>query len=117
MIYMSCSRTQLSDTGEAQTRGPSVSSQALYHWATALPSFLGWTSTKQRIKCYAQGNNMATPLTIGLEPATPLSPVLGSTNWATAYSLHFLWKSKYMHLQNDMPLKFWSIRKELENFF
>ena len=28
---------QRSDTGEARTRGPSVSSQALYHWATALP--------------------------------------------------------------------------------
>ena len=28
-----------SDAGEAQTRGPSVSSQALYHWATALPNF------------------------------------------------------------------------------
>ena len=28
---------QRSDTGEAQTRGPSVSSRALYHWATALP--------------------------------------------------------------------------------
>ena len=35
---MSCSRTQRSDTGEAQTRGPSVSSQALYHWATVLPA-------------------------------------------------------------------------------
>ena len=30
---------QRSDAGEARTRGPSVSSQALYHWATALPSF------------------------------------------------------------------------------
>ena len=28
---------QRSDDGEARTRGPSVSSQALYHWATALP--------------------------------------------------------------------------------
>ena len=28
---------QHSDAGEARTRGPSVSSQALYHWATALP--------------------------------------------------------------------------------
>ena len=28
---------QRSDAGEAQTRRPSVSSQALYHWATALP--------------------------------------------------------------------------------
>ena len=27
---------QHSDAGEAPTRGPSVSSQALYHWATAL---------------------------------------------------------------------------------
>ena len=25
---------QRSDAGEARTRGPSVSSQALYHWAT-----------------------------------------------------------------------------------
>ena len=31
---------QRSDAGEAQTRNPSVSSQALYHWATALPSFI-----------------------------------------------------------------------------
>ena len=29
---------QRSDAGEAQTRGSSVSSQALYHWATALPA-------------------------------------------------------------------------------
>ena len=28
---------QRSDTGEAQIRGFLVSSQALYHWATALP--------------------------------------------------------------------------------
>ena len=27
---------QRSDAGEARTRGPSVSSQAHYHWATAL---------------------------------------------------------------------------------
>ena len=27
---------QRSDTGEARTRGLSVSNQALYHWATAL---------------------------------------------------------------------------------
>ena len=28
---------QRSDAGEARTRDPSVSSQALYHWASALP--------------------------------------------------------------------------------
>ena len=28
---------QRSDACEARTSGPSVSSQALYHWATALP--------------------------------------------------------------------------------
>ena len=28
---------QRSDAGEARTRGPSVSSQALYQWASALP--------------------------------------------------------------------------------
>ena len=31
---------QRSDAGEARTRGPSVSSQALYHWATALPDVI-----------------------------------------------------------------------------
>ena len=30
-INVSCSRTQHTDAGEAQARGPSVSSQALYH--------------------------------------------------------------------------------------
>ena len=34
-INVSCSRTQRSDAGEALTSGPLVSSQALYHWATA----------------------------------------------------------------------------------
>ena len=29
---------QRSDAGEARTRGPSVLSEALYPWATALPS-------------------------------------------------------------------------------
>ena len=33
---------QCSDAGEARTRGPSVSSQALYHWATALPNLKHW---------------------------------------------------------------------------
>ena len=37
---------QRSDAGEARTRGPSVSSQALYHWATALPQY-EWDSYKQ----------------------------------------------------------------------
>ena len=32
---------QRSDAGEARTRGLSVSSQALYHWATALPKSQG----------------------------------------------------------------------------
>ena len=36
---------QRSDAGEARTRGPSVSSQALYHWATALPTSYIWDST------------------------------------------------------------------------
>ena len=29
---------QHSDAGEARTHSPSVSSQALFHWATALPN-------------------------------------------------------------------------------
>ena len=38
-INVSCSRTQHSDAGEARTRSPSVSIQALYHWATVLITF------------------------------------------------------------------------------
>ena len=41
-INMSFSRTQHSDTGEAWTHNPSVLSQALHHWATALPSGFWW---------------------------------------------------------------------------
>ena len=37
---------QRSDAGEAQTHGLSVSSQALYHWATALPRFVGVLNRK-----------------------------------------------------------------------
>ena len=33
-------RPQCSDASEARTRGPSVSSQAFYHWATALPHLI-----------------------------------------------------------------------------
>ena len=36
------------DTGEAQTCGLSVSSQALYHWATALPMQLIWRVTDKK---------------------------------------------------------------------
>ena len=40
---------QRSDASEARTRGPSISSQALYHWATALTTLvlivqLNWTA-------------------------------------------------------------------------
>ena len=41
---------QRSDAGEARTRGLSVSSQALYHWATALPGHLGHVTKKISIK-------------------------------------------------------------------
>ena len=33
-------RPQRSNAGEAQNHGPSVSSQALYHWATAIPTIV-----------------------------------------------------------------------------
>ena len=38
-INVSCSMTQRSDAGEAQTLNPSISREALYHWATALQHF------------------------------------------------------------------------------
>ena len=44
--------SQRSDAGEARTRGPSVSSQALYHWATALPHIsLEKFRTLDKISC------------------------------------------------------------------
>ena len=33
-------RPQRSDAAEGRARGPSVSSQALYHWASALPKIV-----------------------------------------------------------------------------
>ena len=36
MVNVSCSKTQPNEAGEARIRNPSVSSQALYHWNTAL---------------------------------------------------------------------------------
>ena len=38
---------QRSDAVEARTRGPSVSSQALYHWATALPQLASQFSSNR----------------------------------------------------------------------
>ena len=35
---------QRSDAGEARTHGPSVLSQGLYHWATALPLLYLWVN-------------------------------------------------------------------------
>ena len=49
---MSCSRTQRSDAGEARTRGPSVSSQALYHRATALHKLRGYTEGSRMSSFY-----------------------------------------------------------------
>ena len=42
---------QRSDAGEAQIRGPSVSSRALYHWASALP-------TAEKEKSKKDGNQL-----------------------------------------------------------
>ena len=39
-------KKQHSDAGEARTRGPTVSSQALYHWATTLRSQYIWQDLK-----------------------------------------------------------------------
>ena len=44
---------QCSDAGEARTRGPSVSSQALYHWATALPPIFGCFGQSLKVIMYA----------------------------------------------------------------
>ena len=53
---------------------------------------LGWTSTKQRIKCLAQGHNTVPP--VRLEPATPLSPDSLSQRaslWAFIWEKQRLW--------------------------
>ena len=50
---------QRSDAGEARTRGPSVSSRALYHKATALPlslygsdDFISYSAEKEQQPLY-----------------------------------------------------------------
>ena len=60
---------QRSDAGEARTRGPSVSSQAVYHWATALPCPVTWNAHK--IKRVVRSTLAAETLSLqeGLETA------------------------------------------------
>ena len=43
---------QRSDAGEARTCGPSVSSQSLYHWATAPPICCSWCLSRDRDRWY-----------------------------------------------------------------
>ena len=142
---------QRSDAGEARTRGPSVSSQALYHWATALPInlltvsetnitlntnekttcwfglilyvpvnnfavmlgqiFLGWTSTKQWIKCLAQGHSTKIPPAVRIEPATLLSQNLMC--YPPSHSTLTLdrWQSKMLILSSNVN------KKSLETVF
>ena len=50
-----------------------------------VPVYLGWTSTKLRIKCLAQGHNAAS--LVSLKPATPWSQVQHSYHWATVHVL------------------------------
>ena len=46
-----CSKSQRSAAGEAQTRKPSISSQALYHWAASLPILPILLATFMNIPC------------------------------------------------------------------
>ena len=50
-----------SDAGEAQTHGPSVSSQALYHWATVLPVSFSFSVYWKTINRYF-GNQLGSAL-------------------------------------------------------
>ena len=64
--------------------------------------FLGWNSTKQRIKCLAQGHNTVTLLVVRYEQATLWSPVKYYTNWATA--LHWYTIVLLFLIQKDFTL-------------
>ena len=57
--------------------------------------FLGLTSTKQRIKCLAQGHNPVSPMR--LEPTTPPSPVKNSTTEPSHSSYRYLLFSLFQH--------------------
>ena len=67
--------------------------------------FLGWTRTKQKIKCLAQGHN-AVPL-VRLEPATPQSRVKHSTtepprsSWPVLRGAQWF-KDRVLHLRGDL---------------
>ena len=62
---------QRSDAGEARTHGPSVLSQALYHWATALPSRINVFCSRTTTQWRRWGSN---PRPLGLLSSTlPLS--------------------------------------------
>ena len=70
---------QRSDAGEARTRGPTVSIQALYHWATALPKnglvLLGQIS---KWKCVI-ANWFSTRLVVGAQKNCLIERVLSGT--------------------------------------
>ena len=53
---------QRSDAGEARTHGPSVSSQALYHWATALPFFVKYSNLGHALQEYEDNVDSLKPL-------------------------------------------------------
>ena len=50
---------QRSDAGEARTRGLSVSSQALYHWATALPIWVIVTLCQVQLAMWLFNNSLS----------------------------------------------------------
>ena len=55
-INVSFSKTRHSDAGEARTHGPSVSSQALYHWATVLPKKNEWKTEANVVYEFSHGS-------------------------------------------------------------
>ena len=71
---------------------------------------LGWTSTKQRIKCLAQGHNTVTPEGVSLELATllqsntlPTEP-LHSANVRVLiirFLLYFIMTRDFLHLSSE----------------
>ena len=92
---MSCSRTKHSDAGEARTRGPFVSSQALYHLATALPRSI----LLQRKMLEILENCITDTLTNILDPDMLLQNAASCDRGPTFF---FAKSNPHRHLQCDL---------------
>ena len=105
---------QRSDASEARARGPSVSSQALYHWATAPPPLFFWVSSYKCIypvsflRTIAAWNRLYTEATNTASSQKPLSQFSSYSKqvflgvWVHKYNKLIMFNHQYDHTTHNL---------------